>query len=250
MLAACLVLAALPLRRAAAQVPCACAGRSPEVPSVAREVRLEDVDMIAAIGDSDTAAFAAGSSSLLEYATEFWGVSFSTGGQPAAARPLEAGAARHGRGLGDLAQPRQPGARLQPGPGGRQRGQRAAGTRRPGPRPQRGGQVRLLLARPGQVTASVLSGDWAGGAAAQAEQLVARVAGVEGSRDKWKLVTVYLGGEMWHTGKWCLSPLTAPGNDICLYSCGTWWAQGDASPEAYKVVCRVLAVYIIMILPE
>ena len=35
-----------------------------------------------------------------------------------------------------------------------------------------------------------------------------------------------------------------------LYSCGTWWAQGDASPEAYKVVCRVLAVYIIMILPE
>ena len=199
MLAACLVLAALPLTRAAAQLPCACAGRSPEVPSVAREVRLEDVDMIAAIGDSDTAAFAAGSSSLLEYATEFWGVSFSTGGQPAAARPLEAGAARHGRGLGDLAQPRQPGARLQPGPGGRQRGQRAAGTRRPGPRPQRGGQVRLLLARPGLVTASVLSGDWAGGAAAQAEQLVARVAGVEGSRDKWKLVTVYLGGEMVQT---------------------------------------------------
>ena len=148
MLAACLVLAALPLARAAAQVPCACAGRSPEVPSVAREVRLEDVDMIAAIGDSDTAAFAAGSSSLLEYGTEYWGVSFSTGERPAAARPLEAGAARHGRGLGDLAQPRQPGAGLQPGPGGRQRGQRPAGTRRPGPRPQRGGQVRLLVARP------------------------------------------------------------------------------------------------------
>ena len=55
--------------------------------------------------------------------------------------------------------------------------------------------MRLLLARPGLVTASVLSGDWAGGAAAQAEQLVSRVAGVEGSRDKWKLVTVYLGGE-------------------------------------------------------
>ena len=44
-----------------------------------------------------------------------------------------------------------------------------------------------------------------------------------------------------------LLPLTSPGNDICLYSCGTWWAQGDASPEAYKVVCRVLAVLMIIL---
>ena len=78
---------------------------------------------------------------------------------------------------------------------------------------------------------------------------MARVAGVEGGRDKWKLVTVYLGGEMWQTVR-SLLPLTLPGNDICLYSCGTWWAQGDASPEAYKVGCRLLGVLIIIILAE
>ena len=42
-------------------------------------MKLEDIDIIGAIGDSDTAAFAANSRGGLDYFTEFWGVSFVTG---------------------------------------------------------------------------------------------------------------------------------------------------------------------------
>ena len=43
------------------------------------QVRLEDIDIIGAIGDSDTAAFAARSRGGLDYFTEYWGTSFATG---------------------------------------------------------------------------------------------------------------------------------------------------------------------------
>lgn len=59
--------------------PCACRGRSYKVPDNAKDVRLEDIDIIGAIGDSDTAAFAANSRGGLDYFTEYWGVSFATG---------------------------------------------------------------------------------------------------------------------------------------------------------------------------
>ena len=42
-------------------------------------MKLEDIDIIGAIGDSDTAAFAANSRGGLDYFTEYWGVSFATG---------------------------------------------------------------------------------------------------------------------------------------------------------------------------
>ena len=61
-----------------------------------------------------------------------------------------------------------------------------------------------------------VSGDWAGGARGQARQLVRRVRRVPGQHNKWKLLTVQLGG-----------------NDVCSYSCGA--QQGDASPRAFKV---------------
>ena len=58
---------------------CQCHGRSYQPPSSARDVKLQDVDIIGAIGDSDTAAFAANSGGLLDYFTEYWGSSFATG---------------------------------------------------------------------------------------------------------------------------------------------------------------------------
>ena len=58
---------------------CQCFGRSYPKPQTAREVKLEDIDIIGAIGDSDTAAFAANSGGLLDYFTEYWGTSFATG---------------------------------------------------------------------------------------------------------------------------------------------------------------------------
>ena len=42
-------------------------------------MKLEDIDIIGAIGDSDTAAFAANSRGGLDYFTEYRGVSFATG---------------------------------------------------------------------------------------------------------------------------------------------------------------------------
>ena len=41
--------------------PCGCRGKSYKVPDNVKDVRLEDIDIIGAIGDSDTAAFAANS---------------------------------------------------------------------------------------------------------------------------------------------------------------------------------------------
>ena len=61
-----------------------------------------------------------------------------------------------------------------------------------------------------------VSGDWAGGARQQARDLVKRLRRVPAYDDKWKLITVQLGG-----------------NDVCSYSCGA--LQGDASPRAFKV---------------
>ena len=58
---------------------CQCHGRSYQPPSSARDVKLQDIDIIGAIGDSDTAAFAANSGGLLDYFTEYWGTSFVTG---------------------------------------------------------------------------------------------------------------------------------------------------------------------------
>ena len=42
-------------------------------------VRPADIDIIGAIGDSDTAAFAANSVGPQDYLNDYWGVSFSTG---------------------------------------------------------------------------------------------------------------------------------------------------------------------------
>ena len=61
------------------QFPCPCRGRSYKVPEAAKDVKLEDIDIIGAIGDSDTAAFAANSRGGLDYFTEYRGVSFATG---------------------------------------------------------------------------------------------------------------------------------------------------------------------------
>ena len=58
--------------------PCQCGGRSYDRPHQVGEVTLQDIDIIGAIGDSDTAAFAANSRGL-DYLTEYWGISFATG---------------------------------------------------------------------------------------------------------------------------------------------------------------------------
>ena len=63
------------------------------------------------------------------------------------------------------------------------------------------------------------SGDDSTHAEAQAQELVSRLARVQGQQEKWKVVTVQLGG-----------------NDICSNSCA---GGKDASPEAYKVISRV-----------
>ena len=59
--------------------PCKCLGPSYEKPENIDELRLEDIEIIGAIGDSDTAAFAAGSQNSHTYFSEYWGASFSTG---------------------------------------------------------------------------------------------------------------------------------------------------------------------------
>ena len=59
--------------------PCLCERRSYPRPGVVGEVSLQDIDIIGAIGDSDTAAFAANSRGGLDYFTEYWGSSFVTG---------------------------------------------------------------------------------------------------------------------------------------------------------------------------
>ena len=59
--------------------PCLCERRSYPTPGVVGEVSLQDIDIIAAIGDSDTAAFAANSRGGLDYFTEYWGSSFVRG---------------------------------------------------------------------------------------------------------------------------------------------------------------------------
>lgn len=53
--------------------------RSASTPTAASEVTLEDIDMVAAIGDSDAAAFAAGSVWFWDYFTEYWGHAYTTG---------------------------------------------------------------------------------------------------------------------------------------------------------------------------
>ena len=58
--------------------PCLCQRRTYPRPGVVGEVSLQDIDIIGAIGDSDTAAFAANSRGL-DYFTEYWGTSFVTG---------------------------------------------------------------------------------------------------------------------------------------------------------------------------
>ena len=58
--------------------PCVCGRRSNPRPGVVEEVTLQDIDILGAIGDSYTAAFAANSGGL-DYFTEYWGTSFVTG---------------------------------------------------------------------------------------------------------------------------------------------------------------------------
>ena len=61
------------------ETSCQCGDRSASVPKHAKNVRLADIDIIGAIGDSDSAAFAANSNGLLDYMNEYRGVSFATG---------------------------------------------------------------------------------------------------------------------------------------------------------------------------
>ena len=58
--------------------PCLCGRRSYPRPGEVGQVSLQDIDILGAIGDSDTAAFAANSRGL-DYFTEYWGSSFVTG---------------------------------------------------------------------------------------------------------------------------------------------------------------------------
>ena len=58
--------------------PCLCGRRRSPRPAVAEAVTLQDIDILGAIGDSYTAAFAANSRGL-DYFTEYWGTSFVTG---------------------------------------------------------------------------------------------------------------------------------------------------------------------------
>ena len=67
-----------------------------------------------------------------------------------------------------------------------------------------------------------VSGDWAGGAPAQARDLVTSLRGLRGHRHKWKLVTVQLGG-----------------NDLCAYSCDS---DRDTSPGAWRVRQRSITL--------
>ena len=60
-------------------IPCQCGEKSASVPKHAKNVRLADIEIIGAIGDSDSAAYAANSNGLLDYMNEYWGVSFVTG---------------------------------------------------------------------------------------------------------------------------------------------------------------------------
>ena len=60
-------------------VPCQCGEKSDSVPKHAKNVRLADIEIIGAIGDSDSAAYAANSNGILDYMNEYWGVSFVTG---------------------------------------------------------------------------------------------------------------------------------------------------------------------------
>ena len=53
--------------------------RSASIPTEATQVTLEDIDIVAAIGDSDAAAFAAGSIWFWDYFTEYWGRAYTTG---------------------------------------------------------------------------------------------------------------------------------------------------------------------------
>ena len=59
--------------------PCKCREPSYEKPHDVNKLRLEDIEIIGAIGDSDTAAFAANSRGAFTYFTEYWGASFATG---------------------------------------------------------------------------------------------------------------------------------------------------------------------------
>ena len=80
----------------------------------------------------------------------------------------------------------------------------------------RGRDSAILPSGTGRGLNVAVSGDWAGGARQQARDLVRRLRRVPAHHDKWKLITVQLGG-----------------NDVCSYSCGA--EQGDASPRAFKV---------------
>ena len=61
------------------QFPCKCRSPSYSVPDDVNHLRIEDIEIIGAIGDSDTAAFAANSGGAFTYFTEYWGASFATG---------------------------------------------------------------------------------------------------------------------------------------------------------------------------
>ena len=63
----------------AADFPCKCREPSYQTLSDVNKLRLEDIEIIGAIGDSDTTAFAANSGGALDYFTEYWGASFATG---------------------------------------------------------------------------------------------------------------------------------------------------------------------------
>ena len=59
--------------------PGKCRGPSYEKPHNVNKLRLEDIEIIGAVGDSDTAAFAAGRTNSHTYFTEYLGSSFTTG---------------------------------------------------------------------------------------------------------------------------------------------------------------------------
>ena len=75
------------------------------------------------------------------------------------------------------------------------------------------------------------SGDWAGGAPAQARELVRRVSHVHDFKRRSKHLPNIFDNR--NTCRWKLITVQLGGNDLCSYECGA--EEGDARPEAYKV---------------
>lgn len=172
------------------QFPCQCQPPSYRKPRDKDHVRLGDIEILGAIGDSDTAAYAARSTGIHSYFTDYFGASFSTGTDgswrtaPTLANLLKAcnpGLQGGSQGAEDL---------ILPGTGGAGGGFSSRG---------------LNVA---------VSGDTTAEGPGQASKLAGSIRRIPGWQNRWKLVTIQLGG-----------------NDICINSCNSLFGDGSGTPD-------------------